>query len=562
MATYSQSCGVCDLRHTTTPSIVWCTECDEGLCKDCQEHHSLSKASRNHSVIPIEDYQKLPLDVLKISQYCTKHNKKYEMYCQKHERSCCSKCMLQSHKECRDIVDLDDVIQNTETSNALSELEETLAEVSENLQKIRRYKQNNLSTLKERRKAIEKEIKQTKIEMNIYLDKLHEDLMKELYAAEEKENSKICQLLSSLEKKEKEIEECQKHINNIKQHATNIQMFLSVKQIEEDVSNKDKFLHSLLQGEDLKQHSLSYKLNGTIKTFMSDIKSFGEVHIEAKLCDIVLTRKKVKQAQMMVSTVHTRSIENIKFKIHKTINTRLNDIYGCCMMSDGRLAFSDFNKTIKVFNTEGLEDFQVKMPYHAYDIVHNNVDNTLVVTSDGDKTSCITIIDIETTKIKKCIALPSSNYGIALHENRLIYVGHTKGIYAINPLNESITDIVQNEMPSDCYIATFKDRIYHTNWGKNTVTCYNVQGKILWTFQENCVLANPHGIDVDEIGNLYVVGTNSRNVVVISSDGQRYKEILSASDGLRQPFTLHFSESKKQLLVAESSDKAYVFNLM
>ncbi|CAG2223138.1 unnamed protein product [Mytilus edulis] len=316
MATFSQSCGVCDLRHTTTPSIVWCTECDEGLCKDCQEHHSLSKASRNHSVIPITDYQKLPLDVLKISQYCSKHNKKFEMYCQKHERSCCSKCMLQSHKECRDIVDLDDVIQNTETSNALSDIEETLVEVAENLQKIRKNQQDNLSTLKEKRKTIEKEIKQTRIEINIYLDKLQEDLMKELNAAEEKENSKICQLLSSLGKKEKEIEECQKHIINIKQHATNLQMFLSMKQIEEDVSSKDKFMNSLLQGEELKQHSLAYKLNRTIQTFMSDIKSFGEVHIEAKLCDIVLKKKKVKQAQMIVSTVQSRSIEHIKLKIH------------------------------------------------------------------------------------------------------------------------------------------------------------------------------------------------------------------------------------------------------
>ncbi|CAG2223137.1 unnamed protein product [Mytilus edulis] len=227
------------------------------------------------------------------------------------------------------------------------------------------------------------------------------------------------------------------------------------------------------------------------------------------------------------------------------------------MMSDGRMAFSDFKNTVKVFNTKGLEDFQVKMPHYGFDIVHNNVDNTLAVTSDSHRISCITIIDIETTQIKKCIALPSSNYGIALNENRLIYVGHKWGIYEINPLNESITDIVRNETASDSYIATFRDKIYLTNWRKNTVTCYNLQGNILWTFQKNGVLANPHGIDVDEIGNLYVVGTSSKNVVAISSDGQQYKEILSASDGLIKPFSLHYSESKKQLLVAEFSDKAY-----
>ncbi|CAG2213121.1 unnamed protein product [Mytilus edulis] len=186
MATSSPSCGVCDLRHNTKPSIVWCTECDEGLCTECQEHHSLSKASRNHNVIPINEYQKLPIDVLKITQYCSIHDEKFQIYCQKHECPCCSKCVVESHKLCQDIVNLDDVIQNAKTSNALSEIEETLVEVTENLQKIRHHQQNNQSTLKEKRKEIEKEIKKTRMKINSHLDKLQDDLMKQLYGLEEK----------------------------------------------------------------------------------------------------------------------------------------------------------------------------------------------------------------------------------------------------------------------------------------------------------------------------------------------------------------------------------------
>ncbi|CAG2241891.1 unnamed protein product [Mytilus edulis] len=229
MATASMSCGVCELRHITKPSIVWCSECDEGLCTECQEHHSLSKGTRNHKVITITEYTKLPADVLMISQNCSKHVKKYQFYCQKHECPCCSKCIVEKHNECRDIVKLDDVIHNVKISNAICEIEETLVEVAENLQKIRQHQQDNLTTLKESRKEIEKEIKMTRIKINNHLDKLQEDLMKQLYAVEEKENSKICQLLSSLEKKEKEIADCQRNIINIKQHATDLQVFLSLK---------------------------------------------------------------------------------------------------------------------------------------------------------------------------------------------------------------------------------------------------------------------------------------------------------------------------------------------
>ncbi|CAG2231473.1 unnamed protein product [Mytilus edulis] len=240
MAAQSQSCGVCDLRHLTKPSIVWCTECDEGLCTECQEHHSLSKASRSHSVIPIAAYQKLPANILKITQYCSSHDKKYQFYCQKHECPCCSTCIVECHKECREIVELENIIRNAKSSNAMCEIEESLVEIAENLKKIRQHQQDNLLTFKEKRKEIEKELKKTRMKINNHLDKLQEDLMKQLNELEEKENSKICQLMASLEKKEKEIGECQNSLLNIKKHATDLQMFLSIKQIEEDVYSKEK----------------------------------------------------------------------------------------------------------------------------------------------------------------------------------------------------------------------------------------------------------------------------------------------------------------------------------
>ncbi|CAC5416836.1 unnamed protein product [Mytilus coruscus] len=202
MAT-SQSCGACDDSHITKQSLFWCTECDVGLCTESKEQHSLSKSSMNHSVVPITDYKKLPTDFLKASQNCTKHYEKFQMYCQKHESPCCSKCIIKCHTICQDIVKLDEVIHNAKTSNAVCEIEEILVEVAENLQKIRRHQQDNLSTLKQNRKEIEKEIMETRIKINNHLDKLQENLMNQLDAVEEIENSKICQLLSSLENKEK-----------------------------------------------------------------------------------------------------------------------------------------------------------------------------------------------------------------------------------------------------------------------------------------------------------------------------------------------------------------------
>ncbi|XP_052065728.1 uncharacterized protein LOC127705449 [Mytilus californianus] len=564
MATATKTCGVCELRHITKPSIVWCSECDEGLCTECKEHHSLSKSSRSHCVISFTEYQKLPADVLKITQYCTKHDKKYQMFCQKHEFPCCSKCIVESHKECRDFVDLDDVIHNVKTSNAMCEIEETLVEVAENLQNIRQHQQDNLTTFKESRKEIEKEIKTTRIKINNHPDKLQEDLLKQLYVVEEKENLKMCELLSSLENKEKEIADCQRNIMNIKQHATDLQMFLSIKQIKEDVYSKYEFLQLLDEVKNVKQTSLSYKINASIKNIMSDIISFGEVRIEAKTCDIVLIRKKAKQAQMMVPTVQSRSIENIKLTIQKTLDTQGNSTLGCCMLSDGRLAFTYYyDWKVIVFNMKGLKDFEVKMPCNVYDIVYISEDNALAVTSGGSSKKCIFIIDLKKKQIKKTISLDSHIYGIASNGNRLVYSAYDRGIRMVNLYDESISDVVRDKMPRDCYTATFRDNIYHTNRQTSSVTCYNLQGEVQWTFQNENVLKTPRGINVDNDGNVYVVGCGLNNVVVISPDGKQHGKVLTASDGLSDPVSLHYNSGPlNQLLVANLHNKAHLFNLI
>ncbi|XP_071123368.1 uncharacterized protein [Mytilus edulis] len=561
MASSFHSCGVCDNRHITKPCIVWCIECNERLCKSCQEHHSLSNASRRHSVIPFTDYQKVPTDVLKISQICSRHSKQLQMYCKKHEHPCCSKCLVNSHKECRDIVDLEDVIKNVKTSNAMLEIEENLSEVADIIHKILRHQQMNLSTIKKERNEIETEIKKTRIKINNHLDKLQEDLIKQVYALEEKENSTIVQLFTLLIKKRKEVAEYKRNIGNIKQHATDLQVFLSLKPIKDDVSSKATFLSSLLQGGNWKQHSLAYKINGTIQSLMSDLKSFGEVCVETEPCNIVMNMTNIKQAQIMVPIVQSRSFENIKLKINKTIETQGKLIYGCCILPDGRFAFTySHARTVKVFNIQGSKEFEMKIPCGAFDIVNIGDTNTLAVTSGNSEKKRITILDLKRKEIKKTISLSTDNYGIIVRDNHVIYSAYDKGIKMIKLDNESVSDIVLDKIPSEGYLATFRDNIYHTNRLASTVTCYNLRGKVQWTFKNESVLKNPLGIDVDSDGNVYVVGFDSYNLVVISSDGQRHREILTASEGLLQPVTLR--RLKKQLLVGNWCNNARLFDFI
>ncbi|XP_071177863.1 uncharacterized protein [Mytilus edulis] len=413
---------------------------------------------------------------------------------------------------------------------------------------------------KKKRKQIETEIEKTRTTINNHLDKLQEDLIKQLNAIEETQDSKICQLLSSLEQREKEITKYRENFASIKQHASELQIFLSLKQLEEDIDIEDKFLQSVVKGEELKQCNLEYRTNIAIQDIMSNIKSFGEVQIETKPLDIVLSRKKTKQAQIMVPTAQRRSIENIKLKKNKTIATQGISINGCCQIPDGRMAFTYFfDMAVRVFSDTGLKDFEVRMPCYAQDILYISKDDTLAVSSCGHLKQCIAIINVKRKQITRTISLDSEIYGIALRENNLIYSVQKKGIRIINLSDESITQIVQDKMSPVCYIATFRNQIYHTNSETHAVTCYDRQGKPQWTFKNGSILKDPRGIDVDMDGNVYVTGIGSNNVVVISPDGQRHRELLTASDGLDRPISLCYDNSKKQLLVAYFENEAHLY---
>ncbi|CAC5416843.1 unnamed protein product [Mytilus coruscus] len=112
------------------------------------------------------------------------------------------------------------------------------------------------------------------------------------------------------------------------------------------------------------------------------------------------------------------------------------------------------------------------------------------------------------------------------------------------------------------HATDLQDNICDTSDVKNTVTCRNLQGAIQSTFQNESILKNPRGIDVDSDGNVYVVGKISNNVVVISPDGKRYREVLTARDCLSNPTSLHYSGPKNQLLVTNLYNKAHLFNLI
>ncbi|CAG2230669.1 unnamed protein product [Mytilus edulis] len=172
------SCGPCMFDDVTKDAGRWCTNCEEGLCEDCENVHRKGKTTRNHKVITIEDYRKI--EHVSISQVCEHHGENLEWFCKSHDEVLCVACVPSKHKACSDVVSMNESSANSRQSAALYNLEET---IEGTLQSVKLCIKNRESATKEIEKQ-ELEVKtmvlETRKKINGQLDKLQEKLLHEL----------------------------------------------------------------------------------------------------------------------------------------------------------------------------------------------------------------------------------------------------------------------------------------------------------------------------------------------------------------------------------------------
>ena len=559
-------CGMCENRHISKPSEVWCRECEEGLCTECIEYHSSWKLSRGHTTIPIAEYQKLPSYVLEIKEHCNEHHEKFNLYCKEHECPCCGICNVENHKDCKEVTVLGNITKNVKTSTMFNETEHLIKEMFENIGKIRQNRETNSSSVKEQKRIIQNEIQELRTKVNTHLDMLQENLMKELIELEKQITEETRELLVSLDEKQKKLIEYQTNIVNIKKYASDLQTFIAVKQIEKEVETQDTCLQSLVNSDSLNQTKLTYKIDTGLKNITTSIQKFAEVVVESKPCEIMFIRSKDKQAQMMVADLSPpMSVGNIQLNLKQKINTKGTNIRGCSLLPDGRMVFSCYSSdTVRFINKEGIESFQIskdKTGSSTYDTVYIRYNNSVAVSNGYRSNRCIAIIDIESKEVMTTISMDTDICGMAVRGRTIYYCTRGNGLKMLNLSDRSVSDIYNSSMSYVWYVATSGDKLYYTNTNTHTVTCCDLHGTIQWEFKDERVLQGPFGISVDNDGNLYVVGYSTNSVVVISPDGQRHRQLLSSKDGLLHPRALDYDISTNRLLVVNESSTAFLFDV-
>ena len=183
--------------------------------------------------------------------------------------------------------------------------------------------------------------------------------------------------------------------------------------------------------------------------------------------------------------------------------------------------------------------------------------NTVAVTSVSDKFIQLVYLDIG--RPVKFINTNTACSGITLTNGMLVFCSIGKGLRKVYLKDESIVEIVDFDANLCSRVTSFNDKLYYTDSNRSEVGCCDINGTTLWTFTDTSVSKDQRSIAVDDYGNVYVVDPRSANVIVISPDGKKHKQLLSKTERLDNPWALQYDWKTRQLLVANSTESQLTY---
>ena len=565
MATSSDVlCSICEVQDTIKNADNWCPECEEGLCSECLKHHSVSKYTKSHEVISIENYHKIPRSVSKIVQHCTEHDRQYQNYCPRHESLCCSLCISENHNECVGLLAIENIIKTAKTSAMLDSIEDTLKEMSSNMERVIRDREENLTKITDQRRKIHNEIQEERRKINEHLDKLEEQVIRNLDAEEAKIKSEIKNLLEKLNKKAITIEMLQSKLSALTFYASDLQTFLGGRTILREVEEEELYVTTLLEEKCIQQVNLCYRPEPKMAA-INNIEIFGLVCRETRPPAISIKRGKDKQAQIMTITPPVRnvSIHDINLVLLRKKERLCNQITGCTITPNGKFIFADYGtKGLHILSEDWTSDnLDIELPVirAANDVTC--IGDTRLAISTG-QVQQINILNIASKQIEKIFNTSDWCFGITQNAGSLLFCERSRGISRVQLSDNSISLLVKEEgFPVFNYVITSEDNIYHTNCTTNTVSCHKINGDKLWEFQDVAIIKYPRGVAVDKDLNVYVASTVNNSVVVISPDGKRCRTVLGKSDGIYQPMAIYFDKVKNNLVVCNLNGTAFLYKV-
>lgn len=554
-------CDVCHVRNIRSTVREYCPQCDQNLCGDCSEHHRIAKASKAHETIPFEQYKTSHSFIQNIKHRCDKHEYPFEFHCQLHNSLACKRCIVMEHRTCDDVVLLEDVLRRFKSLTASERLEKSLLDVKSVIASAISKSKDNLKMLPTNENDVVERIKDMRKNINDHFDKLEQDLI--LKASQSKVKGKRCisRILRDLETENKQVNEISQNIEVLKECASDRQSFIGTRNLEQSLQQIKIQLQSMYEKGDFHDVKICCEFDDSFVNKEEAIGSIGNV-LPRKV-NVGFSLKKI--ADKAGQTMDIFKIDGVIVEQLERIRVYGTGITACMMIKENITLFlnRDMDRHSKVlkFISGNFEGDINLFPASVFDIAY--LDEKRVLVTTGDSSKSIKVFDMDQPRAaRRHLKMNDWCYGIT--SNKQVFIFCTDNCikvldYDTLSVSNFPAEFEEDEDLQETYLTANESNLFLSNYHRDTVTCYDFSGKVVWTFSDKAILNNPRGIALDDQSNIYVAGSMSNNIVTMTSDGKRARELLGLADGLDHPHAIYFDKDDDILLVCNLRGTAFKF---
>ncbi|XP_061177474.1 probable E3 ubiquitin-protein ligase MID2 [Saccostrea echinata] len=497
----SRLCSACQRENEEEEATDICLTCQDLLCEICTKCHRRNRASSAHKIIPInkpDAVMELTSDLLK-NENCQEHpNKKLKLYCNDHNKPCCTLCVSMEHRKCDSIEGIQKVTERIKNSSNLQALQEELRNYEAELIKAKKSHEDNISEIDSTSDLITEETKNLKREIIEQLDKFETEHQNELSKVMKESREMLNKNIDSLSDRIQFTKHCLKCLEEVN--------------VETGVSFMKEY-HKIKGGFEMLK-----KRNESKKPLKIKIKSNAARELEQVKNAIFPSKPQVTKSSTILFT--DLDLLNADFSLLNDFDEPGLNI--CCgtFLSDETFIIASFQSSeiglIKYSLTNN--SFTRMKTFQSYSSLFDVlcVEDELYVTDHTNKHVIVISKNTFATLREFSIEYNFKPYGMDFW-GTFLFVACETAILKYDVQGMLIHSYPVNERV--VYLAVIDNgHIVFSNRTTNDVTAMDDQGNNLWNYSNPKLLA-PRGVDKDEKNRIYVAGTDSNNVHILSSNG-------------------------------------------
>eukprot|EP00105_Crassostrea_gigas_P041164 XP_019925312.1 PREDICTED: tripartite motif-containing protein 45-like [Crassostrea gigas] len=523
-------CKPCQEDEEEVKAHSWCKDCSEALCEECAKYHKKPRPSRHHVVISITEcsgISQIP-DTLEI---CENHGRKFELFCRKHYLPCCSVCVTTEHSSCTSFCQLEEIGRDFIEPEKVKVLQSGMEKFGTKLKYIIGEGRTNMKRNDDIVDTFTKKLLEFTTNIIQVVKKLEEEHLNEISRLSKESNSKL-----------------QKSVESFEQRFLYLKYWKEIllKNLSNETASETKKVLSYIKLKNIHENlqRLKYtKIDICIKTkLLDDVKKLIELPCLAN----VSADERLDQVSLNVDYTRAKVNKTSEFTIEGT------NISGVSFLSNGNLFLADYKgKRCVMCDTNGVILQETRIPVSPWGVCASGIDILITLPYERsilkfDSTSFETI---ETVYVGcHCYEIAAFGNTIVLSTDKSVETlvdgfSATKRKTLLSGL-KSVSDIaIDNENNVIC--SSYSDHI---------VRKLDLRGNVLFTYNHE-KLRSPYRLTTDSKGNIFVYGSGSSNIHILSRDGK----LLQIMEGMTDVACLNFQDTTNKLFVGSSKGNVTVF---